>query len=432
MQESSEPTTTPLPALRCAIELIPVNSNGRMLVALRDRADPAGTTVYLDEIGRRVASLLDGVRSARSVCAAFALRSPERLHEGDVLDLVAALDQANLLKSERHRQRQAELLAEFRATVERPAVHAGGAYPDRPDRLRSFVDRWYGHADGPGGPPGPPSAAPARALIAPHIDLHRGGATYAWTYRALAETQPVDTYLLLGTCHTSMSTPLAATRKRYATPIGPAEVDHDLLDSLEAVYPGDLYADELSHRAEHSLEFQAVYLRALGLVGDGAGRIVPLLCGSLHEWVEPGQSPREVALVATVVEALRSALAAAPGRVCVVAGADLAHVGPQFGDRARVSAAVAARVGRADLEMLDIICSGDAEAFYRQVMLDHDGRRICGLAPIYYLLALLGPTTGRCLKYSQWIDPAGRGAVTYAGVVFEGESMVVTDRCRGR
>ncbi len=146
---------------------------------------------------------------------------------------------------------------------------------------------------------------------------------------------------------------------------------------------------------------------------------MPILCGSLHEWVELGQRPGDVAAVATAVEALRTALAAAPGRVCLVAGADLAHVGPQFGDRAKVSAAFAARVERADLEMLDIICRGDAEAFYRQVMFDHDARRICGLAPIYYLLALLGPTAGRCVKYSQWIDPAGRGSVTYAGVVFE-------------
>jgi hypothetical protein len=52
-------------------------------------------------------------------------------------------------------------------------------------------------------------------------------------------------------------------------------------------------------------------------------------------------------------------------------------------------------------------------------MLDQDARRICGLAPIYYLLALLGPASGRCVKYSQWIDQGGRGSVTYAGVVFE-------------
>ena len=50
---------------------------------------------------------------------------------------------------------------------------------------------------------------------------------------------------------------------------------------------------------------------------------------------------------------------------------------------AMVSAAFAARVERAEREMLDITCQGDAEAFHRQVMLDHDARRIYGLAPIY-------------------------------------------------
>jgi MEMO1 family protein len=419
MEDSAEPHLIPLPALRRSIDLFPIESNGRRLIGLRDRGDLAAPTICLDELGRRVASLLDGGRSARAVCAAYSLRWAERPREGEVLELVAALDDANLLESERYRQRCSAEREAFRAEPERLAIHAGGAYPGRPDELRTFLDDWYHHPDGPGGPPGELGLAAARALIAPHIDLHRGGATYAWTYRALAETRPADVYVLLGTCHNSMSMPLAAIRKPYATPFGPAPVDYDLLDALEAAYDGDLYADELRHRTEHSLEFQAVYLRALGLVGEGAGRVVPLLCGSLHEWVEPEQSPLSAAPVRDALAALRTAFATAGGRVCLLAGADLAHVGPQFGDPWLVSAAQSERVGRDDRAMLEFICRGDAEGFYRQVMLDHDARRICGLAPIYYLLALLGPASGRCVKYSQWVDGGGRGAVTYAGVLFE-------------
>jgi hypothetical protein len=44
---------------------------------------------------------------------------------------------------------------------------------------------------------------------------------------------------------------------------------------------------------------------------------------------------------------------------------------------------------------------------------------VCGLAPIYYLLSLIGPTEGRLLKYTQWVDPQGQGSVTFAGVIFE-------------
>jgi predicted class III extradiol MEMO1 family dioxygenase len=104
----------------------------------------------------------------------------------------------------------------------------------------------------------------------------------------------------------------------------------------------------------------------------------------------------------------------------LVAGADLAHVGPQFGDQRPVGRAFSEAVGRDDLEMLEIVGRGDAEGFYRQVMRDRDARRICGLAPIYYLLSLVGPAEGRLIKYSQWIDHTGHGAVTYAGVIFEG------------
>jgi AmmeMemoRadiSam system protein B len=217
-----------------------------------------------------------------------------------------------------------------------------------------------------------------------------------------------------------MSSPIAATRKPYATPFGAASVDHEFLDALEAVYPGDLYADELSHRAEHSLEFQAVYLRYLERVGDGSSHIVPILCGSLQEWAASDGRLTFSPVVDAVVQALRSALTQTNRRVCRFAGADLAHVGPQFGDEDPVDAARLRRVGADDQAMLELICRGDARGFYEQVMIDEDARRICGLSPIYYLLALLGQGDGRCLKYSQWVDPAGQGSVTFAGVIFEG------------
>jgi AmmeMemoRadiSam system protein B len=161
-------------------------------------------------------------------------------------------------------------------------------------------------------------------------------------------------------------------------------------------------------------------LRYLGHVGGSArSAVVPLLCGALRE---PGGDERGQGVsqgVVAALAALRRALAEFQGRVCLIAGADLAHIGPQFGDRAPVSRTTLEQVARADLEMLEIICRGDADGFYSQVMADDDARRICGLSPIYCLLALLGPSRGQLLKYSQWIDRNGQGSVTYAGVMFD-------------
>jgi AmmeMemoRadiSam system protein B len=217
-----------------------------------------------------------------------------------------------------------------------------------------------------------------------------------------------------------MRSPIAATRKAYATPFGPAPAAQRFLDTLAREYAGNLFEDEFSHRTEHSLEFQALYLRYLGRVGEPAGSpVAPLLCGGLHEWGAGESAPIRDPGVTEAIEALRRTLVQFPGRVCLIAGADLAHVGPQFGDRAPLTPAALGAVAKADREMLDIICQGDAEGFYEQVMADNDARRICGLSPIYYLLSLLGPSRGKLLKYSQWADRAGQGSVTYAGVIFD-------------
>jgi AmmeMemoRadiSam system protein B len=414
-------TSGAVPALRAStVDVVPVEASDRRMFCLRDRMDPASSPVLVSEPALLLASLLDGQRTLAAVRAAFLLRTGVGLPESEIAAFVDRLDQAGLLDSERLRR---HLEGQRQAFLEQPrrlAMHAGGAYPADPLELKGFLEALYTAADGPGSPPAPIKGHRARGLIAPHIDLHRGGPTYAWTYKALAECEPADVYVLLGTCHTPMRTPFAATGKPYDTPLGPVPIDRDLLGALEKAYPGDLYLDEFSHRGEHSLEFQALYLRYLERAGEPqVAGILPLLCGSLHDWVPPGRSPLAVPEVAQAVMALKQALESYPGRVCIVAGADLAHVGPQFGDSARVTPGMLQRIERKDAEMLELISRAESEAFYQQVMRDGDSRRICGLAPIYYLLSSLGPGEGRVLKYQQWVDPEGFGSVTFAGVIFE-------------
>jgi len=103
--------------------------------------------------------------------------------------------------------------------------------------------------------------------------------------------------------------------------------------------------------------------------------------------------------------------------VALIAGADLAHVGPRFGDPEPVSPAELARLGGEDRAMLEAVEAGDAEAFFDRVARDGDRRRICGLSPIYALLRALGGTRGTLRRYAQWPDP--EGVVTFASVVFD-------------
>ena len=71
--------------------------------------------------------------------------------------------------------------------------------------------------------------------------------------------------------------------------------------------------------------------------------------------------------------------------------------------------------------MLDFVLTPDPDAYYAQVMRDHDARRICGLTPIYLLTALMQAEQrpGVLLRYTQWVDTDQSSGVTFASVVFE-------------
>jgi AmmeMemoRadiSam system protein B len=102
--------------------------------------------------------------------------------------------------------------------------------------------------------------------------------------------------------------------------------------------------------------------------------------------------------------------------VAFIAGADLAHVGPRFGDPQPVSQTELATIDREDRAMLQAVEAGDADGFFESVRRDGDRRRICGLSPIYTLLRVRAGAKGRLRQYGQWPDP--QGVVSFASVVF--------------
>jgi AmmeMemoRadiSam system protein B len=367
-----------------------------------------------------ILALLDGTRSVRDIQAELMRRHGELVPSGELQALVDALDRHLFLEGPRCEAERARLAEAFRQSPERPAVHAGQAYAGEPAALAEQLDGFFVHAEGPGaiGPARPPGL---RGLVAPHIDFHRGGPAYAWAYRAAAEACDADCFVVFGTAHAGLDGhPFAATAKPYATPFGSLPVDTEVLDALRRRAPGDLFAAELAHRAEHSIEFQAVCLRYLAeRTWRREVRVVPILASFVHECLARRRDPGSEPAVAAVLDALRDVMATVPRRYCLVAGADLAHVGPRFGDPEPVSRARLARVEVEDRALLSRVTAVDPAGFFGAVVADGDSRRTCGLSPIYAVLATLPGGRGRLLRYGQWPDP--QGTVTFASVAFEEE-----------
>jgi AmmeMemoRadiSam system protein B len=400
---------------------LPVEHEGQRCVALRDPAGFTDQVAVLPPGLLDLVSLFDGDHSIEEIREILERRHGQAPSAEQIRDVVERFDAAGFLDSDRFRERRRALEDVFRRSPVRPAAHAGGAYAGDAAGLARQIDGFFTGPDGPGtailsGWSGDAGRAGApRALIAPHIDFHRGGSTYAWAYREILERSDADLYVVLGTCHTGMPDPFAVTLKPYDTPLGPVPVDREFYDALSRRAGQDLLASEPAHRAEHSIEFQAVMLRHI--VGPRRPfAILPVLASYLHEALWAGGDPEADPRIPRFLDALRETMAASSRRVCLVAGVDLAHVGPRFGDTEPNTPASLARVERADRVMLESVVGVDARGFYAGVAADHDARRICGLSPIYTLLRLLPESPGRLLRYTQWPDP--EGAVTFCAVTF--------------
>src|SRR5262249_43853894 len=122
---------------------------------------------------------LDGQHTLRDV-QALAMRQAggELLPLEPLVALVEKLEAAPFLDGP-------PFAAALAAPVREPACI--GCYPADPDGLRRQLDGYFTAAGGPGLPEAGGGRRRLRALLAPHIDYARGGVSYAWAYKALAE-----------------------------------------------------------------------------------------------------------------------------------------------------------------------------------------------------------------------------------------------------
>jgi AmmeMemoRadiSam system protein B len=221
-------------------------------------------------------------------------------------------------------------------------------------------------------------------------------------------------FVLLGTSHAPRE-PFALS-KAFDTPFGAIDEDRDAIDAIASRSPFDVYADVFNHKREHSLEFQAVFVKYL--VGRRKVRIIPILCG-IGESQRTGQCPEDDPRSEQFLDAVRAVVDRDADRTVVIAGADLAHVGPRFGDPAPYDEGERGELERTDRASLELASAGAHREFFRQVQSDLDTRRVCGLGPIYALLRLLpSGCQGSLAHYEQTIDPQEGSIVSHAAMAF--------------
>lgn len=400
------------PKIRGGVEALPARAQGRDLILLRDRMG-LSEELALPREWAGLLALLDGRHSVRDIQVSLMRQQGLGLIPlEEIQRILNRLDEGFFLDSERFRIRYREVSEKFRAETVRPPAHAGSAYPARYEELNQTLQRLFEAISSPGDEE---ERERPLALILPHIDLHRGGECYAWGYKALRGFPEIRLFVILGTCHLPMEKPFALTEKIFETPLGRTPSDSQLVREVVRCSGLDLYSDELVHRTEHTIEFQVVFLQYLVGV-DSRFRIVPVLCNGFHRMMEERILPTADPEYSAALRGLQEVLRGIAEPFCLIASADLSHLGPQFGDPRAILPGDLPGIRTEDQTMLEPVLKGNADGFYRHILGEADRRRICGLPPIYTLLKLVGPCQGRLLHYQQAHHP--HATVTFASVGF--------------
>lgn len=400
-----------LPKLRSRLEAIPIRRGHELYIALRDLEGLNQETLLLSPQAYFLITLMDGANSIVDIQAAYMRRFGDILYRENLDALLDKLDAHLFLENENSRGRMQQLVTEFRKQPTRPAYHAGLSYEDNAEGLRLQLQSFFAPENG--GPGDPDPAEPQRTIVglmAPHIDLRSGGPCFAYAYKALLEASAVHTCVVLGTGHEPLPHYFALSRKDFETPLGLVGADKEFIEEFTSRCGLDLFADEFAHRREHTIEFQALFLRLL----LPEVLIVPILCSF---GVEELEQPTDEIL--NVVQSLKETLDDYHHPVCLLSSVDLAHIGPRYGDPFRPHAGTVREHNEADHRLLETMSKADAESFATTLVRERNRRRICGLPPLYTMLKTLeGTSEGELLRYDYTeVDTEG-SFVTFASMAF--------------
>ncbi len=410
------------PLLRSDLDLTPIRGeDGATMLLLRDPfgLDSRGPLTF-SEGALPLLSLLDGNNSAEDILELLELQAggqqnPVSIPLEAIRSFIATLDQAYLLDNSRFARARGELVSSFKRRPDRPAALAGTSYPEDPAACREFLSRLLDSGDGE-------SVAEKladkeiAAIVAPHIELRVGSEVYSAAYGAL-RGRSFDRVIVLGVGHNMTHGLFSLTGKDFSTPLGTVPADRFALNRLLRA-AGPLAApDDFDHRGEHSIEFQVVLLQS---VLAGPFTLVPVLCGSLFEQLVLGEMacPRQFAELVPVLDCLASMLTEKGSRTLLVAGVDLCHIGPKFGDR-KPAIQIARDSGAHDRALLSHLTALDVESFVGESRRVRDRYHVCGFSVLSMLLEVLPEgIRGRELGYHLWHEAPTQSAVSFAAAAF--------------
>ncbi|HBS29943.1 MAG TPA: AmmeMemoRadiSam system protein B, partial [Phycisphaerales bacterium] len=427
------------PRLR-AVKGFPVQQGEQVLMGLSDARQISDQVVFTMPQAQLILPHMDGENDVAGITE----KVGRGLRREDLEMLVAQLDAAGLIEGPVFDAMLARMRAQFDASVNLPpsstadfadalVVQALGDKATEaqktelgPTKLRQTMDHWMNQVLEKAERPS--FDALPRAIVAPHLDYWRGWMNYAHVYGRLRVVDRPDRVVILGTNHFGQSTGVCACDKGFESPFGVCEHDGDFASRVSAhLSPqqrAQLLENRYDHEREHSVELQIPWIQhVFGSRSDE--RFPPVYAVLVHDPAHNnGESYDGNGLgLLPFVDALKKAIAGAPGTTLIVASADLSHVGASFGDQTpfvgdtEESKAFRDRVVRHDQEMLQLVHQGKGEELVASMAWQQNPTRWCSVGNLVAMMKVTGAERVEILNYTVAADQQGVAAVSSVAAV---------------
>ncbi len=390
-----------LPRLRSSLDVFPSPDPEQPGLLLRDPLNYTDDILIIPPIYISALQMLDGKHTESEVQTQLTQVIGRQFPIHPLHEFLAVLQQSGFLETVEFNQMRAEKHAAFAALPLRAPSHAGAAYPADTFELRATLDSYLMTIV-------PPNPQPIIGIAAPHVSPEGGVQCYAAAYnrlRGLKDQLRGKTIVILGTSHYGEPDKFGLTRKPFQTPYGTIQTDTELVDWLLERAGDAINIEDYCHSVEHSIEFQALFLRHV--LGTNF-KILPILCGAFLQSFLSGKPPEETDPNRRFFEALGELAELHQDRLFWVLGIDLAHIGQRYGDpiEARAEQGFMQEVRTKDLARLRHVCEGNSGEFLELVLPNYDELKWCGFTPIYTFLQAIKNVRGNVMLYDQWnIDP---------------------------
>ena len=404
------------PALR-NVQYSPMKQGEEQYIVLWDPAGLSAEKLIVPLNFFYLFQFLDGEHSLEQIGVEHLKKYGEFLMPDKLDKLIADLDHKLFLEGDRYEKAKVKALNAYREAPTRKPQFAGKSYEEDPEQLRRQIAGFFTAKEGPSAEPSANRGKVMKGLVVPNYAVKDAGPLYAWAYKELREAESPEVYVLFGIAHAGPDGLVAVTDKDFETPLGVVPVNRPIMDAIKSNGGNEWFAEELVHQREHSIEFQLPFLQETVGVRKPISMVPIVSAFSPGSFLNPER--KDFAdRIEQFISLLKDAIAASGQRVCLIASANLAHVGLRYGDNSAPTDFSFHRCMQTDLEMLKQVENVDAEGFVRFLVTEQDRRHVLGFSAIYLLLRLIEAEAGEVLRYDREIVDQFNSTITYASAAF--------------